>query len=45
MSSPCASGQTDLCRGCARLGGNGLDLIDNAQVALEVRAGEEAVAE
>jgi hypothetical protein len=37
-------GQSDLCRGCARLGGNGVDLIDNAQVALEVRAGEVSLA-
>lgn len=36
-------GQRDLCRCCARLGGNGLDLVDDAQVALEVLAGEARV--
>ena len=36
-------GQGDLCRRGARLGGNGLDLVDDAQVALEVLAGEARV--
>src|SRR5438270_4989831 len=29
-------GQSDLCRCCARLRGNGLDLLDDAQVALKL---------
>src|SRR5882762_2273263 len=36
-------GQSDLCRCCARLSGNGLDLLDDAQVALEVIASEARV--
>ena len=36
-------GQSDLCWCCTRLGGNGLDLIDDAQVAPEVFAGEARV--
>ena len=36
-------GQGDLCRSCARLGCNGSDLVDDAQVALEVLAGEARV--
>ena len=36
-------GQSDLCRCCTRLGGDGLDLVDDAQVALEVLAGEARV--
>ena len=36
-------GQSDLGRCCTRLGGNGLDLVDDAQVALEVLAGEARV--
>ena len=36
-------GQGDLCRGGVRLGGDGLDLVDDAQVALEVLAGEARV--
>lgn len=31
--------QSHLCRCCIRLGGNGLDLVDDAQVALEVLPG------
>ena len=33
-------GQRDLCRCCTCLAGNGLDFVDDAQVALEVLAGE-----
>jgi hypothetical protein len=35
--------QSHLCRGCTRLCGNGLDFVDDAQVALEVLAGEARV--
>ncbi len=45
MSSPCASSQASAtCAGVALdLGGDGLDLVDDAQVALEVLAGEARV--
>ena len=36
-------GQSDLSRCCTHLGGTGLDLADNAQVAPEVLAGEAGV--
>src|SRR4051812_19941685 len=36
-------GQGDLCRGGPRIGGDGLDLVDDAQVALEVLSGEARV--
>ena len=36
-------GQRDLCRCCTRLAGNGLDFVDDAQIALEVLAGEARV--
>jgi hypothetical protein len=36
-------GQSDLCRCCTRLGGNSVDFIDDAQVALEVLSGEARV--
>jgi hypothetical protein len=36
-------GQSDLCRCCTRLDRNGLDLVDDAQVALKVLAGEARV--
>src|SRR5206468_2016583 len=36
-------GQSDLCRCCTRLGRNGLYLVDDPQVALEVLAGEARV--
>src|SRR5467141_1459597 len=36
-------GQSDLCRCCSRLSGNGSDLVNNAQITLEVLAGEARV--
>src|SRR5437899_8597498 len=36
-------GQSDLCRCCSDLSGNGSDLVDDAQIALEVLAGEARV--
>src|SRR5215218_9926079 len=36
-------GQGDLCRGGPRLGGDGLDLVHDAQVSLEVLSGEARV--
>jgi hypothetical protein len=45
MSSPCASkpGQSDLRRCGAELGGDGFDLVDDAEVLLEVALGEARV--
>ena len=45
MSSPCGEqpGQRDLGRGGADLGGDGFDLVDDAQVVLEVLAAEARV--
>src|SRR5207249_5096528 len=36
-------GQSDLCRCCFDLSGNGSDLVDDAEIALEVLAGEARV--
>src|SRR2546429_9965263 len=36
-------GQSDRCRCCSDLSGNGSDLVDDAQIALEVLAGEARV--